>query len=455
MRNFSKLGVALVWVALVPACGSKKKELGDKTAACTKIYTEYRSQQDKKVWMDACAAAPDENVRCLSLIMEEGKDDACMKLSNSEARTALVMLFKGKPDTAAPPAAAPKPVGILAPDNDPDIVAAAKTVLAECATKWKAKSGWGSCSALDKLHDLKPKVPGDRDATLVNLAEDPDEKVRAIAADGLLYIGGGRYEHDEGLATRLVAALEKETCVSIDGRMARHVAKIDVAKVPLADRIKKLALAPATTNDIKVFLGAWWGSDTSKDNAAAYETSKTLATTATDNRVRRSAMMGLSTFYTGHEEELCQIWNAAIADSDLETSRTAMQLVCGSSSIFTSDEDAPGGDSAGGVRSSEIKCAQADAVVDAIAAKAKAGTINHSDYVYALDAASSGDKPTPLRTKALAVLKAVVENKANGYERPRALERLVSLDKTQKPYAQKWARDKDLEDTVKRINDRK
>jgi hypothetical protein len=77
-------------------CGGEAKPL-DKKAACANIYTAYSSHQDPKVWSDACNAAPDETVRCVNLIMEEGKDSACMKAVNNPERSKLVVVLNGKP----------------------------------------------------------------------------------------------------------------------------------------------------------------------------------------------------------------------------------------------------------------------------------------------------------------------------------------------------------------------
>jgi len=103
--------MAMVLVALlVPACGKKSKPLGDKKTACDNIYSQYRSHQDPKVWADACMAAPDETVRCVNLIMDEGKDDACMKAVKSPERTKLVTVLNGSP-AAAPEAGSAAPAG--------------------------------------------------------------------------------------------------------------------------------------------------------------------------------------------------------------------------------------------------------------------------------------------------------------------------------------------------------
>jgi hypothetical protein len=94
-------------------------------------------------------------------------------------------------------------------------------------------------------------------------------------------------------------------------------------------------------------------------------------------------------------------------------------------------------------------------VLDMIDAKAKAGTVDDTDYVYALEAAGYGDPAPAAKPKVLTILKDVISNKKNGYSRSTALDKLVSLDKSQKGYAQQYANDDDLKDTVKSINSAK
>jgi hypothetical protein len=106
----TKIGMTILGLAAVVGCKSHSKApLGDKTAACKNIYDSYHSQQDAKTWTDACMAAPDENVRCMNLVMKEGDDSDCTKLVKSPERTKLVTVLNGKPEqpgAAATPAAA-------------------------------------------------------------------------------------------------------------------------------------------------------------------------------------------------------------------------------------------------------------------------------------------------------------------------------------------------------------
>ncbi len=89
-------------VSLTFAAGCSKggkKPLGDKKVACTNIHSVYQSKQDLPTWLAACMAAPDENVRCINLVMEEGKDSDCKKLVNSAERTNLVLVLNSLPTT--------------------------------------------------------------------------------------------------------------------------------------------------------------------------------------------------------------------------------------------------------------------------------------------------------------------------------------------------------------------
>ena len=362
---------------------------------------------------------------------------------------------KDSADKSKEPTPSPgKPVGLLAVDNDPAVVAAAKLVLTDCASSWDPKQGWDtSCEAVEKFRTQKVEPRGKADATLINFFEDPDGRVRDLANMGVMYFGAAGYKTDPALATRLVAALEKETSATVDYRLARHVTGIDPEKIPLGERIKALALDPKTSNDIKVAVGAWWGSETSASNTFAFDVSKTLATSATDKRVKVAAFMGLGAFYDGHQEELCGIWNGAVSDEDQPLARTAMRFVAGAQFISTEGEPEHGSDHTSSNRSSAKKCPQVGAVIDMIDARANAGTIDDSDYVYALEAAGEGEEPPPEKAKAKAALKNIVKNKANTYIRRGALEALVRLDKSEKKWAQQWAKDEDLADTVKEINE--
>ncbi len=85
----------LLVMLLVVGCGGKEMSPEDKKAACDNIYTAYSSHQDRKMWSDACNAAPNETVRCVNLVMEEGKDSACMKALNNPERNKLVYVLNG------------------------------------------------------------------------------------------------------------------------------------------------------------------------------------------------------------------------------------------------------------------------------------------------------------------------------------------------------------------------
>jgi hypothetical protein len=95
-RTTMRTSIWIVVGTLASACGAEQEPL-DRKAACEHIYESYASHQDAKVWSDACTAAPDETVRCLSLITKEGDDDACMKRLDGADRARLVTVLNRRP----------------------------------------------------------------------------------------------------------------------------------------------------------------------------------------------------------------------------------------------------------------------------------------------------------------------------------------------------------------------
>ncbi len=170
--------IVIALALVVPACGKKKpKGLGDKKTACENIYKQYSSRQDPKVWADACMAAPDENVRCVNLIMEEAKDSACKKLVNSPERTNLVLVLNGKPEASAEPSpsasadpsASPDPSASAEPSASPEASPAAITIPPPPEGKLTAMKGGNNWGTFDSDKSLYIKA-GDK--RIVAMARD-------------------------------------------------------------------------------------------------------------------------------------------------------------------------------------------------------------------------------------------------------------------------------------------
>lgn len=347
--------------------------------------------------------------------------------------------------SAAP--AAPT-TGLDAPGNNPTIVAAVKKTIADCGANWKDKSGFESCKTFSDFMSL-PLELGKDDATFVNLLEDADAKVRKHGIEGL-HRWGSAYRNDKALAERVVAALEKEKTPALDGQLAAVTTKIDAVALGLGARLKTFVLKADTSNDVKEFFAAFWGGNSSKSNEVAYELAKALAAGGSVTRVKRAGLQGLDFAYDAHADEACKLWFAAANSTDVKLAASAMALVTGAGGRDAQDEDAGWFSSGGGGGHDKI-CKEAEEVVALIAKRAKDGKINEATFVWALSAVVDAKTPAPLRGKATAALKAIIENKANGWTRSNALNQLVAKNPKEKAFAKKFASDPDLKDTVKAI----
>jgi len=179
--------IVIALALVVPACGKKKpKGLGDKKTACENIYKQYSSRQDPKVWETACMAAPDENVRCVNLIMAEGKDSACKKLVNSPERTNLVLVLNGKPEASAEPSpsasadpsASPDPSASAEPSASPEASPAAITIPPPPEGKLTAMKGGNNWGTFDSDKSLYIKA-GDK--RIVAMARDCEKFSCSVA----------------------------------------------------------------------------------------------------------------------------------------------------------------------------------------------------------------------------------------------------------------------------------
>jgi hypothetical protein len=135
---------------------------------------------------------------------------------------------------SAKPAAGGK--GLAAAGNNADVVALAKKAIAcKYDTQWDY-----DCADFKAWSDAKILEDGAQDATLVNMLEDPDDKVRSIAALGL-NSKGDKYRTDKDMAGRVIAAAQSEKSDKVDiEQLGAAVGAIKVKPTGTWDRVKKL-----------------------------------------------------------------------------------------------------------------------------------------------------------------------------------------------------------------------
>jgi hypothetical protein len=328
----------------------------------------------------------------------------------------------GAPSASGSAASAAAEVkGLASPKNDPRVVELAKKAL---ACKWNTDDldfdshcdDWQSWSSSTILQN------GGVDETLVNMIEDTDPKVRALAAIQFGH-GDAKYADDPALAARVLTAAEGEktkTYGAVD-YLGRAVGQIHHKKAGTWDRAKALAKASPLV-DLRRGLAATLA-PSNKDDPQAWDFAKDLLKDPSGD-VRRAAMWAFGDV-SGRRPDACGLFASFIADANV------------------------GIDAATQIAQEGMHCTvdQIEALLKVAEGRAKAGTLDDKsrDYVGGVRYASSNRNTTDaVRKHALAVARAVVENTKNGeFARSDALGAIGDNDKAgAKAFAAKFVKDK-------------
>jgi hypothetical protein len=308
---------------------------------------------------------------------------------------ALALLVAGcKKETPAAGTEAPKPAaqakkGLEAADNSPEVVAAAKKVL-EC--EWKRFGYPSTCEAYKSFSASELLRQGRADKTLVNMVEDPNEKVRWLAA-GMLRQHGKLYESDAALADRVLAALEQEKDEMVAERLASALGEIDLEGTKLVDRVIALAKGGAEDVRAKLVHGVLFKN---RDSAKLYAFIKDAAKSAESDKVRQAAVRA---FWigtpSGKYAEICKLWlDVAQNDKSDEVADTALRLAAQNPNGRCKDDY--------------------DAMLELAEKKAKAGAVKTPDVAYAAQYIHGQKEATAAQKKrALAVAQILLKNDAN------------------------------------------
>jgi hypothetical protein len=346
------------------------------------------------------------------------------------------------------PAEPPKKVGLEDPTSDPKIVAAAKQVLTDCGKTMEEKSGEKTkmLDACDKFGEHFGNQKFEKaEVTMVNFLEDPDVRVRYMGLVGLHRFAYS-YKDDKALVGRVLDALKKEKAPSpIDHLWVQRVSRLPADNADVDGKLKAIGTDAATSQDIKASIMSWW------PGPAGYELVKANAA-STDPAMVKLVAQGYGQQFTAHAEEACAYWAAHMETPDQETNEISMgHLTGGSLSVSTKDSestDAMSGDSDGPRSGNEKRCSpdQLGKAMDLIEKKFAAGD-GKREMASALGFIAN-DKHSP---KEIKDLKAMVEKKGffPGQEALRQLNE--SGDPAMVKYAQKFAKDETLKDTVETI----
>ncbi len=334
--------------------------------------------------------------------------------------------------------------GLAAAGNDPAIVAVVKAMITSCGTKWDTAKGWpDDCEK--PFNDMKVEK---KDATFVALLEDPDAKIRELGVSGLDRFGES-YKSDKDLGTRVMAALEREPALPFNAELAYLVDDLELSSVPIGDRLKALAINPKTPVDVRETITVWWPQQSGPSNTLGYDVVK-ASSTSTDKKIRIAAIDGYAEFDENKHDEACAYWAANMTNADSDIAGDAYgQLTHGWTGVNAHDDDSDWYVTGGG-HTGDLRCtAQIDQALSLAEAKAKAGTITDSKFVYGLGFVAKDKKSTPAQKKAaIAGLREMLSNKANK-DRYQAVPALVEADPGEKSFIEKFKSDPEVASSVK------
>ncbi len=335
------------------------------------------------------------------------------------------------PAPTTPPAAGGK--GMAAAGNDAAVVTLFRNALA-CKPDENGDVD-SECPGMKALSDSNAFEDGKADATLVNLAEDGDEKVRSLAYDKMDYLGSKTLQ-DKAVAERIYAAAEAEKAEKNQRGAAGVVARFDVGATGTFERLKKYYAAGS--KDVKKKLARVVGSAENTKNEDVWAWHKSLLADP-EPEVAREAMGA----YFGNpgnlrRADVCAIYKENFGHKDAVVASKA----------------------ASGTAGAKDCAADLDAAIAEVEKRGKAKDIpsEATDFLSVLGNPFNNDAVTPAQQKKkAAVAKGLATNAALPDNiRRGALEKLNEADPAAgKATAQSLLKDKAIGDYAKSIVDKK
>ena len=325
--------------------------------------------------------------------------------------------------------------GLEAKGNDPAVIAGVKKAL---TCEWKSYGFSSRCDAMSEYRKSDALKRGRADATMVNLLEDDDAKVRWLAATTLKR-QGKVYEGDAKLGARVVAAAEAEKDGLVARAIARAIAEIDLSGTKLVDKVASLA----QNHPVESFRAALVRSVLFRNRSATklYKLVSQMARSEKSDDVRGSAV---DAFWigtpSGKHGEVCELWaDVAAKDKVDRIADAAMRLAAQSPNARCKDKF--------------------DGLMQLAEKKAKAGTVKSSDVAHAMKYIHNHrDTPEAQKKQALGIAKTLLANSANkGMARSAALRFVGEADPKGAKLAAKYLTDKDffVKNAAKRIANKK
>jgi hypothetical protein len=218
--------------------------------------------------------------------------------------------------------------GLHASSSDPAVVALVEEVLTcEWSDDWGPASSCEAYRAWQRSDELKAA-----DATLVNMLEDPDDKLRYLASEA---IGpkswATAFRDDAALVGRILAAAKVETHERVASWLGDALAEVSYADIGDAE-LTDAAMGLLKTHDISQLRASLASGLLEKAPAhpGLYELYVGLARNVEEADVRFSTHLGLRGAMTLDDDKktaVCEVWTEGIGSTDENVASLAGELM--------------------------------------------------------------------------------------------------------------------------------
>jgi hypothetical protein len=278
--------------------------------------------------------------------------------------------------------------GLRHPDNDAFIVQAASAAL-ECT--WHNSEPNVDCQALKDWRLSKLLKEGRGDATLMNMLDDEDIRVRRLGYDRL-DSRSAKWRADANMAKRGLKTALGEKEESLARHAGRIIGVIDVKETGLGDDVKA---ALAKSDSSRMRQGIAGSVLVHNKDAGFYDLLRDIARNDKDKGVRLAAVAAFLTAGHDRHDDTCKLWLRLSKDEDAHLAGTA----AGNCARWSNR---------GGCTE------QWDELLSTIEARAKAGTADSVSMTSSLHWLQKQKKVTAAqKAKTEVVAKAVIANESN------------------------------------------
>jgi hypothetical protein len=311
--------------------------------------------------------------------------------------------------------------------------------------------------SLDFFMSFKPEQA----VALVQVLEDKNVGVQTLAADKLTESKVTDYlAENKELQQRVIAvakAMPKDAKGPTANRLGRIIGFFKLEKTGHFDQVKAIVDDASANENLRVGLANWVLAG-NQESEAAYKLTLAAAQQTAAPNIRRAALVALSAGYKNHAAEVCALWQQALPTIDTEGDGDGAAMIAAhltNADLQVNNQNRAFPYNWAMIHSDENLCPP-EAVEAGLAETERrlAAGVSPMWWVSPLKGPAKSKNATPEQKQRAAAIatKLVDDPKVYAGYRGEALEVIAAIDpEAAKALATKYAADKDMKDSVARV----